>query len=634
VSGESGKRTTKHQDKLASFEQQRTRANANAPSSILSTRHPDPLRHLLTLLKFTVAVEMAAALNVAGRHRFGAGAYAMTRRTMNLASFQQTRSYVYIPLSWQDFRERFQRWMESAEHRVVNVQVLSRRKLKDERIKQQKLWVGMVRKDKAQWNSWFKRRRQNMSAYSLSLPLPNVRRSMTVEKLNRRYQGWKSRRKDEYKGWRARRKEEYQDWKSSRKESFDNWKTRAFLKNKEILVKEYSQPHWFDDMGRPLTSRDSTGRFVNPWKSQSTNGIHAIDTILNWQYLRMKRHINYFGFWNSLAPSATLSAGMPPLPNPSPLLPRLVRDDTSKLQLTWIGHATCYVQFHGTTILLDPMFSLRSGPAQWAPIGPRRELAPSHTIDELLQHTGDNTIDICCITHDHYDHLDHDSVQQLRGLVQLWVVPLGMKDWLMTEVDVASESIVELQWWEQTHIFRKDGQVRLVDEPKESDFSSRAPLTITCCPASHWGSRKMSDRNTRLWCSFAVSSNDQRLFLSGDTGYPDFPLFRQIGDALGPFDLAAIPIGAYEPAELNKDSHANPYEAVQIHKDLRSLKSVAIHWGSFPLGEEDMKDPPKQLKMALEKENIEETEFFALEHGATIEANEIEADEIPVASRG
>jgi N-acyl-phosphatidylethanolamine-hydrolysing phospholipase D len=78
----------------------------------------------------------------------------------------------------------------------------------------------------------------------------------------------------------------------------------------------------------------------------------------------------------------------------------------------------------------------------------------------------------------------------------------------------------------------------------------------------------------------------------------------------------------------------NPYEAVQIHKDLRSLKSVAIHWGSFPLGEEDMKDPPKQLKMALEKENIEETEFFALEHGATIEANEIEADEIPVASRG
>jgi N-acyl-phosphatidylethanolamine-hydrolysing phospholipase D len=209
-----------------------------------------------------------------------------------------------------------------------------------------------------------------------------------------------------------------------------------------------------------------------------------------------------------------------------------------------------------------------------------------------------------------------------------------MKDWLMTEGDIASESIVELQWWEQTHIFRKDGQVQLVDEPKESDFSSRSPLTITCCPASHWGSRKMSDRNTRLWCSFAVSSNDQRLFLSGDTGYPDFPLFRQIGDALGPFDLSAIPIGAYEPAELNKDAHANPYEAVQIHKDLRSLKSVAIHWGSFPLGEENMKDPPKQLKMALEKENIEETEFFTLEHGATIEANEIEADEIPVASRG
>merc|ERR1712100_117021 len=108
-------------------------------------------------------------------------------------------------------------------------------------------------------------------------------------------------------------------------------------------------------------------------------------------------------------------------------------------------------------------------------------------------------------------------------------------------------------------------------------------MKITCCPASHWGSRKMRDRNHRLWGSFALSSNDQNLFICGDTGYPDFPLFRQIGDALGPFDLSAIPIGAYEPADLNKDSHVNPYEAVRVHRDIRSRKSIGIHWGSFRL---------------------------------------------------
>eukprot|EP00980_Cylindrotheca_fusiformis_P016243 scaffold4829_cov129-Cylindrotheca_fusiformis.AAC.3 len=591
---------------------------------------------------------MAATMLMVGRHGVGAGAYAMTMRRMKPVSIQQHRSYVYFPLSWQEFRERFQRWMESAEHRVVNVQVLSRRKLQQESRKQQEIWSGLLPNRKPQWDSWFQRRRKKLSAYSLPLPLPSsVRQSTTVEKLNARYQGWKSRRKDEYQGWkdrkrdeyegwrnrkkdeyqgwRNRRKEEYQGWKSSRKESFDNWKTRQLLKTKEILVEEYSQPHWFDEMGRPLTSRDSTGRFVNPWKSQSTNGIHSIATILNWQYMRITRQFRELGFWSSLAPKATFSGRMPALPNPSPSLPPLEREDTSKLQLTWIGHATCYVQFHGTTILLDPMFSLRSGPSQWAPIGPRRVLAPSHTIDDLLRHTGDNSIDVCCITHDHYDHLDYDSVQQLRGRIKVWVVPLGIKQWLIAEGGVAPDSIVELQWWEQTHLIRDDGPIRILEESAPSGCTSRSPITVTCCPASHWGSRKMSDRNSRLWCSFAISSNDQSLFLCGDTGYPDFPLFRQIADALGPFDLSAIPIGAYEPAELNKDSHTNPSEAVQIHKDLRSEKSVAIHWGSFPLGEEDMKDPPKQLKLALEKEDIDEIDFCALGHGATIEVEDMEA---------
>jgi N-acyl-phosphatidylethanolamine-hydrolysing phospholipase D len=132
----------------------------------------------------------------------------------------------------------------------------------------------------------------------------------------------------------------------------------------------------------------------------------------------------------------------------------------------------------------------------------------------------------------------------------------------------------------------------------------------------------MWDRNFRLWCSFAFSTSNLNFFYCGDTGYPElFPLFHQIGDALGPFDFCAIPIAAYEPMEMMKDAHVNPREAVQIHNDLRSRHSVAIHWGSFQLSEEPMDAPPKDLKHAIQEEEERthgEIKFTLLQHGETI----------------
>ena len=133
----------------------------------------------------------------------------------------------------------------------------------------------------------------------------------------------------------------------------------------------------------------------------------------------------------------------------------------------------------------------------------------------------------------------------------------------------------------------------------------------------------------RLWCSFAFSSKSLKFFVCGDSGYPNFPLFRQIGDALGPFDLSCIPIGAYEPKEMNKDSHCNPLEAVKIHKDIRSKHSVAIHWGSFQLTEESMGDPPQELEDAIRSEqqvqqhtgtgiSHSSIKFSVLGHGETL----------------
>ena len=131
-----------------------------------------------------------------------------------------------------------------------------------------------------------------------------------------------------------------------------------------------------------------------------------------------------------------------------------------------------------------------------------------------------------------------------------------------------------------------------------------------------------------MWCSFAFSSRSFKFFLCGDSGYPSFPLFRQIGDALGPFDLSCIPIGAYEPQELNKDAHCNPQEAVRIHQDLHSKHSVAIHWGSFQLAEESMGAPPKELEDAIHAEQqsqhgrngavLSPINFTVLGHGETL----------------
>ena len=130
----------------------------------------------------------------------------------------------------------------------------------------------------------------------------------------------------------------------------------------------------------------------------------------------------------------------------------------------------------------------------------------------------------------------------------------------------------------------------------------------------------------RLWCSFAFSAMSLKVFVCGDSGYPSFPLFRQIGDTLGPFDLSCIPIGAYEPRELNKDAHCDPEEAVEIHKDLQSKHSVAIHWGSFQLTEESMGAPPQELQDVIcaekERQRVKGSSlpinFSVLGHGETV----------------
>lgn len=268
--------------------------------------------------------------------------------------------------------------------------------------------------------------------------------------------------------------------------------------------------------------------------------------------------------------------------------PAYLRANGSDTTLTWIGHATVLLQVAGRNILTDPVFSERASPFTW--MGPRRAVAPGIALDQLPR------IDLVLISHNHYDSLDVASVRALHaragGAQTLFVVPLGLKDWF---TDLGITHVVELDWW-QTH--------------------QASALTVTAVPAQHWSKRTLFGRNETLWEGFVVQAERFRFYFAGDSGYsPDFKL---IGERLGPFDLAAIPIGAYEPRWFMRHHHMNPEEAVQVHRDVRARRSVGVHWGTFVLSDEPLDEPPLRLAQARQAARLPADAFRVLEHGETI----------------
>lgn len=453
-----------------------------------------------------------------------------------------------------------------------------------------------------------------------------------------------------------------------------------------ITIDEPFRKEWFTKDGYPLTSRDPlTGRFLNPWNSESTNGFKRLVDVWRWKKTR------FIGFGSNfiqkLSPASRRAVDL----NSQSLsdsksdfvggrsIEELKQDAKEpvldEIKLTWIGHATNLVHVSDKfTVLTDPMFSNKASPIQMFQesefFGVPRWKPPSLSIDELGE------IDVCVISHDHYDHLDLGSVEELfdKGIVKFWAVPLGLKDWLVDNVGIEEDRIVEMEWWQRVKFvkdsknsgtIRKEcGITNLVLEKGDQKFHSSSDcqdhddvLVLTCAPAQHWCSRSPFDRNTRLWCSWAVHSklasrnnetgsdtsnkdfnhNDSTatqlsFYFAGDTGYPNsFPLHRQIGDRLGPFDLAAIPIGAYKPRFFMHDAHCDPFEALKIHQDIRSKRSVAIHWGTFPLANEPFEEPPTLLQKAifeLERKSVDgyhrpnQSHFVAIPHGESIQSNQ------------
>ncbi len=268
--------------------------------------------------------------------------------------------------------------------------------------------------------------------------------------------------------------------------------------------------------------------------------------------------------------------------------PAYLAGNSSRRTLTWIGHATLLVQLNGKNILTDPIFSERASPVQWA--GPKRLVPPGIALAELPP------IDVVLISHSHYDALDKNTVLKLRqregGERTLFAVPLGLKAWFNR---LGIQQVVELDWW---------------------DEHAASGLKLIAVPVQHWSKRSLFSRNKTLWAGWVVIAGDFSFFFAGDSGYA--PHFRKIGERFGPFDLSAIPIGAYEPRWFMRDHHMNPEEAIQVHLDLRSRKSVAIHWGTFVLTDEPLDEPPVRLAKGLVPRGLSADDFVVLQHGETL----------------
>lgn len=264
------------------------------------------------------------------------------------------------------------------------------------------------------------------------------------------------------------------------------------------------------------------------------------------------------------------------------------------MRVTWIGHATVLCQMSGINVITDPIWSERCSPSQW--FGPKRFIPAPFSLEELPP------IHCVLISHNHYDHLDEKTVK-LLGNSPSYYVPLAVGKYLE---NMGIQNYIEMDWWQETDI-----QVQGQSEGEKAGFR------IICTPAQHWSNRTMFDKFKSLWCSWTVvnEKTGQKFFFGGDTQY--CPIFDVIGEVCGPFDFAAIPIGAYDPNWFMKDSHCNPEEALFIHRDIRSMQSLAIHWGTFPLSAEAWNQPVLDLGKAKRKHGFKSTEFVGCRQGET-----------------
>ncbi|EAS19704.1 putative outer membrane protein romA [Flavobacteria bacterium BBFL7] len=240
----------------------------------------------------------------------------------------------------------------------------------------------------------------------------------------------------------------------------------------------------------------------------------------------------------------------------------ILQDST---QLIWFGHSTFYLKMNGKNILIDPMFGKVAAPHPW--LGANRFNSEFPIEIEDLP-----TVDAVIISHDHYDHLDYDSIKALKEKVKHFYVPLGVGVHLEAW-GIKPHMITELDWWQEV----------MLDD-----------IQLACTPAQHFSGRKIGAEQSTLWSSWVIQSPTENLFFSGDSGYSNH--FTAIGEKYGPFNLALMECGQYN--EQWSEIHMMPEETAQAGIDLNARAIMPIHWAGFKLALHDWRDPVERVTKA------------------------------------
>lgn len=308
--------------------------------------------------------------------------------------------------------------------------------------------------------------------------------------------------------------------------------------------------------------------------------------------------------------SLTLLNGQTPSGSDSSSEPSIPPGDV-RATLTWLGQSCAFVQLPGLNILTDPCLSEHLVSPY---IGPKRIAPAPCKLTDLPP------IDVVLVSHDHPDHFELEIAKSL-GNSAAWVVPTGVGKHL---AKLGISNYKELDWWETTDIY---GSLKNEDQLAPSNWEDSSaslvtvpatPYKIACTPAMHWSGRKMIDSNETLWSSFMVLKDEKPLFFhAGDTGYSK-EMFDAIRNKYGTgCQLAMLPCGAYCPRWHLRRQHIDPYEAMQIMKDLGAHKMVGVHWGTFVLSDEHFLEPRDTLHM-LARENNCWADVIAPQFGKTL----------------
>jgi len=244
----------------------------------------------------------------------------------------------------------------------------------------------------------------------------------------------------------------------------------------------------------------------------------------------------------------------------------------SGLRVTWMGHSSLLIEIDGKRILTDPVWSERASFLSF--IGPKRFFEPPLALADLPP------LDAIIISHDHYDHLDKETIKHFADTHVMFICTLGVSK-ILQRFGIESNFITEMDWG-------------------DSVMTSLDGCTITAVPARHFSGRGVINRDETLWASFVIRGPKHNIFYGADSGLFDY--FKVVGDTFGPFDLTMLEIGAY--GKYWPDIHMGPDNASNAHLALKGNIMMPIHWGTFNLAPHAWYEPIQRLLVYAQERKI------------------------------